>query len=288
MLASVATALMLVTATACAEAAAPAIWKASDADSNIWLFGSVHVLDEDTKWKTETLTRAIDSADLYYYEVPIDDPQVAVRMMGIFASKGANPSGKQLTDYLDDEQDKLLTDAVADLGLPLSALQPMKPWAAALTIVPLQLQKAGYRADIGVELTLLAQTADDKERFFETVDQQMGFFVDLDQEQSVAFLVSSLEDMEKGSGLLDRLVDAWSVGDVEAMEVLINESMKKESPEVYQILLVNRNKQWVKKIAELMAGDQDVLVTVGAGHLVGDQGVPSLLQAEGFTVERVQ
>lgn len=273
---------------ACAESATPAIWKVSDADSNIWLFGSVHVLEEGTHWKTDILQHALDHADLYYYEVPIDDPQVAVKLLGIFTTKGANTDGKQLTDYLNDEQDKLLADALAELGLPLAGLQPMKPWAAALTIVPLQLQKAGYRADAGVELKLLAQTANDKERFFETVEQQLGFFIGLDEEQSVAFLVSSLEDIEEGSELLDKLVDAWAAGDVDAMETLINETMKKESPEVYEILLVNRNKAWAEQIADLMGGDEDILVTVGAGHLLGDKGVPSLLKAAGFDVERVQ
>ena len=84
------------------------------------------------------------------------------------------------------------------------------------------------------------------------------------------------------------MVAAWENGDAEALDTLMVDSMKDVDSAIYEALIVRRNAAWVEDIKALMEGDEDALVTVGAGHLVGEGGVPALLQAEGYTVERVQ
>ena len=49
------------------------------------------------------------------------------------------------------------------------------------------------------------------------------------------------------------------------------------------ILLNNRNYNWVEKLKKLMPG-KSLVVAVGAGHLPGDKGVINLLRKAGFTV----
>lgn len=280
------TALMLLVANT--ATAAPAIWKASDADSEVWLFGSVHVLDDDTNWKSKELQDILDEADAFYYETPTDmDAQMKIAQ--IVAKQGLNKDGKQLTDYLDKDQAKLLADVAADLGLPMAMLQTMKPWLANITLTMMFVQKSGYEADAGVEKVLSAMTPDDQERFFETAEEQIGFFTGLSEKASVAALVSGLEEITKQTKLFEKLIAAWVSGDMTTLDALVNDSMKDASPELYQTLIVDRNKTWAKKIVALMAaGDEDMLITVGAGHMVGDNGVPALLKAEGVTVERIQ
>ncbi len=53
------------------------------------------------------------------------------------------------------------------------------------------------------------------------------------------------------------------------------------------LLLNNRNKNWVKQLKEIMK-KQSVFVAVGAGHLVGDFGLINLLKRAGYKVEPLE
>lgn len=268
-------------------AADPAIWKASDEDSDVWLFGSVHVLEEGTRWKTQTLEEILDSAAWFYYETPTD-AEAQAEIAQLIGRYGVELGGKKLTDYLDEEQTELLSRVAADLGVPLSSLQQLKPWLANLTLQIMFLQKSGYQPGAGVELSLAPLTPDEQERFFETAEEQIGFFTGLSEEASVDALVAALHQVEEQPKLFDKLVDAWEAGDLETLNALFNDAMKEAGPEVYQALVVSRNEAWVEEILAMMAGEDDALITVGAGHMVGEAGVPALLEAEGITVERIQ
>ena len=78
----------------------------------------------------------------------------------------------------------------------------------------------------------------------------------------------------------------WATGDVDALETLLNESMRVEAPEAYEVLIVQRNANWISQIAEIMDGEGTVFIAVGAAHLPGEDGVIHLLRNEGFTVTR--
>jgi len=270
-----------------AAAADPAIWKASDADSEIWLFGSVHVLDEGADWRSETLETALSEADLFYYETPTG-PEAQAKIQALVQQYGLNGPERTLNDYLDAGEVALLERVSAGLGMDPAQLQPMKPWLANLAVALNAVTRAGYDPQSGVELTLSPETPDEKERFFETAEQQIRFFADLDPDTQAGALVASLRQLEEQPEMFDALVDAWKAGDVEALHAVLVESMRDVDPEVWEALILRRNEAWTQEIKALMAGDEDALVIVGAGHLVGDWGVPALLAQDGVAVERVQ
>lgn len=280
------TALFLTVSTS-AAVAAPAIWKATDSDSEIWLFGSVHLLTEETEWMTPTLKKAIESADVYYYEIPMNASTKA-RVASLVARYGMNLGGKKLTDYLSSGQTALLKEVTGELGIPMAMLQLMKPWLASLTLQLTYLKKAGYRPNAGVEQRLDPLTPDKKERYFETAKEQIGFFTDMSEDVAVSMLVATLNQIREHPDYLDRLVAAWAAGDVDTLKSLFARSMKKAGPELYETLVLARNRAWAEELLALMEGDTDALVIVGAGHMVGEKGVPALLEAAGVTVKRIQ
>lgn len=277
----------LLALTAGAAAADPAIWKASDEDSEIWLFGSVHLLDEDSVWRTDILETALNEADLFYYEVPLD-AEAQAEIQALVQQRGLNGEGETLNGYLNDEQIALLEEIAPSVGLSAAQMQPMKPWLANLTLGVMAIQKAGYSPQSGVEMKLIAETPDARERFLETPEEQITMLSSGSDAVQAGALQATLEQLRDDPELFDRMVAAWENGDADALDTLMVESMKDVDPAIYEALIVRRNAAWVEDIKALMEGDEDALVTVGAGHLVGEGGVPALLQAEGYTVERVQ
>ena len=268
-------------------AAEPAMWKASDNDSEIYLFGSIHLLNEGPDWQTEALGNALSLADYYYYELPMD-AEAQAQMQTLALQYGTAPEGKTLSSYLTEEQKAAFDAAVASFGMTPAALEPYRPWLAYLTLTVVSVQAAGFDPTSGVESVLMARTADEKERYFETAEEQIRFFADMPDDVQAQLLVTVVEQIEEGPEVLTQMADAWRQGDVETLNEIVNGSLAEVSDEVYRTLIVKRNEAWVEEIMTLMEGDEEAVIIVGAGHLIGEDGVPTLLDARGIQVERVQ
>ncbi|NHK26826.1 TraB/GumN family protein [Parvularcula flava] len=268
-------------------AAEPAMWKASDEDSEIYLFGSIHLLDKGAPWQTEALDKALSLADYYYYELAMDAEAQAL-MQTLALQYGTAPEGKTLSSYLTEEQKTAFDAAVTSYGMSPATLEPYRPWLAYLTLSVVSVQAAGFDPASGVETIMMAQTDDEKERYFETAEQQIRFFADMPDDVQAKLLVTVVEQIEEGPEVMTNMANAWRSGDVQTLDEIVNDSMADVSDEVYQTLIVKRNKAWVEEIRTLMEGDEEAVIIVGAGHLIGDDGVPALLEAEGIKVERIQ
>lgn len=268
-------------------AAEPAMWKASDEDSEIYLFGSIHLLNEGPDWQTETLGNALSLADYYYYELPMD-AEAQGQMQALALQYGTAPEGETLSSYLNEGQKAAFDAAVTSFGMSPAALDPYRPWLAYLTLSVMSVQAAGFDPASGVETILMAQTDDARERYFETAEEQIRFFADMSDEVQAQLLVTVIEQIEEGPETLARMADAWRAGDVDTLNEIVNGSLTEVSDEVYETLIVKRNQAWVEEIKTLMQGDEEAVIIVGAGHLIGEDGVPTLLQADGIKVERVQ
>jgi uncharacterized protein YbaP (TraB family) len=148
--------------------------------------------------------------------------------------------------------------------------------------------KAGYDPKAGVERVLAAQaTAEgDKIRGLETAEEQFHFFADLTDEEQIAFLVGTLDDLEKGLDLFDRLAKAWVDGDIDTIGQMSIAEMKAKTPTVYEKLLVRRNIAWAAKIEQILKGSGVQQIAVGAAHLAGPDSVQAQLAKRGIKVEK--
>lgn len=266
-------------------AADPALWVVRDEDSTIYLLGTVHVLRPDTVWRTPAIDRAMAESDALWIEVEADDPAA---MQPLVARYGLDPA-RPLSSKLTPEQKARLDAAAAGMGASGAALEPLRPWLAGLTLSVGPLVKAGYDPASGVESRLKAAARDAGKpiRTLETLEQQIGFFANLPPAVELAFLLSALDEMDTGPATLDALVAAWSAGDQEALNALMVSEMAADYPELYQALLVDRNKDWAGQIQILLAGKGVTVIAVGAAHLVGDDSVQVQLLARDIAVERL-
>ena len=265
----------------------PALWVVKDADSTLYLFGSVHVLRPTTAWASPRVQAAFDSASDIWFEISNPDDQAAI--VPLMQQYGLSPD-TPLSSRLTAEENAELDEAAKAMGASAAQLQPMRPWLAALSLSVAPLVKAGYDPKSGVELVLKAraEAAGKPIHGFETLDKQIGILAQLPEDVQMAFLRETLKDYEKAATQLDDMVTAWASGDVDTIDRIMVEEMKAASPALYQALLVDRNTDWADQIQTLLQGSGTAFIAVGAGHLAGDDSVQAILQKRGVTVETVE
>jgi len=271
--------------TAAPALAQPPVWVVRDADSTIVLFGSVHLLPPGLDWRPPALNAALKEADDLWFELPIDGgssrdaAQLAIK-------RGALPPGEKLSDKLSVQGRKRLAAAVARHKLDISALDRMRPWLAEVTLGVAQMAGGGANGSDGVERTLSqAAPATAQRRAFETAADQIAFFADTSEKAQIASLEYSLRQMEKEPQGSSKLIDAWVAGDLKALEQRGLVPMRRRSPEIYRRLVTDRNARWTDALAGRLKGSGETVVVVGAGHLIGRDGVPAMLRRRGIAVE---
>ncbi|MGZ9098325.1 MAG: TraB/GumN family protein, partial [Brevundimonas sp.] len=256
-----------------------------DADSTIYLFGTVHVLRPTTAWGSARVDAAFDSADQVWFE--ISNPDDLAALVPVMRQHGITPD-RQLSHLITTGQLTLLDNAARTIGLTAVQMDVYRPWLAALTLSVAPLTRAGYDAQSGVDLVLKARAdaADKPVHGFETIDKQVRILAGMSEPEQLAFLASTLESWQEAAVELDRMVEAWAAGDVATMEAVGVDEMRRESPTLYQALLVQRNTDWAGQIQTLLDGSGTVFVAVGAAHLAGEDSVQAILGDRGVTVTR--
>jgi uncharacterized protein YbaP (TraB family) len=194
------------------------------------------------------------------------------------------PEGQTLAEAAGPQLYAKFLARAQPLGLQPEVLSHFQPWFAALMLQQLELSQSGFDPAAGVDeqFALLAQTDHKPVIGLETIDEQLGFFAHLSLEQQREFLRSTLEDASSAESETDAVVQAWQRGDTGKLEQLLR-SGSNESPELYRLLTTERNRRWLPKITQLLTGDDNCLVIVGALHLIGHDGLIEMLQRQGYT-----
>ncbi len=271
--------------TEAAAPAGPALWKVTDEDTTIYLFGTVHALPKEVEWLDEDISSALASSDTIVTE--IDMAQMAgPSMVKIVQETAVLPEGTTLRSLLNEEQTKTFEAAMGQLQLPAGAFDQFEPWYASLTLSMLPLMQQGYAMDSGAEYVLLAQAGDKDRSALETVEFQLGLFDELPQEKQVELLIAAADNVDKVKPALDAMVAEWLEGDAEGLAELMNESLDDEV--LAEMLLYYRNRNWAEWIETRMDAPGTVFMAVGAGHLAGEKSVQDYLEQRGMAVTRVQ
>ncbi len=267
--------------------AAPAMWKISDDDSAIWLFGSVHLLPTWTEWRTVHLDKVISKADRIYFETDIGaEAQMSIAEMSY--ELGFATDGRLLSDKIGPELTEMLREKANEYNLPMPLLLTMEPWMAATTISMGVVAAIGYDPQHGVEKVLGDELPAERKGFLETPEQQLGFLAGGDETEQVAMLRATLEGIDDISGGIDDLLNAWLGGEPELLGEIFDEQMDGYGVGMIERLIDVRNKNWVDQIEAMLERNETALLIVGAAHLAGDVSVVKLLEERGFTSERVQ
>jgi uncharacterized protein len=261
------------------------MWVVSDADSQLVLFGSVHVLPPGLDWTPPTLVRALHEADDVWFELPVG-PQTDVEVAQLAAAKGYLPAGQRLSGLLSTQAAARLARVCQTYGLAAPLLEQFQPWMAEVVLAGAAYRAAGADAESGVEKALAAQAPPQAtRRAFETPAQQIALFSGGPLAEQVASLEESLEELETDPQAYKDLVAAWMAADLSGLDKDALEPLREASPALYARMVTARNDAWTRTLDQRLKEAGRTVVVVGVGHLVGPDGLPARLRALGYSVK---
>jgi len=266
----------------------PAMWTFSDEDTTVYLYGTVHLLKPDVTWRSPALEAAFSEADTLVLEADLSSPENQAGMQKLVMEYGAFSDGQTLTGLLDDDDEAAVSAALQASGIPMQAVDTLKPWMVGLRLGMMQIMKAGYDPQSGVETVLLAEKGDKKLSYLETAEAQIKTLGGAPLDEQVQGLMATLGTMELGEEYLDTLVAEWADGDVKGIGTMMANPAMFGTQDAYDALLTTRNKNWIPGIKALLDEPGTKLVAVGAGHLAGPDSVVGMLKKEGIKVKAVK
>lgn len=265
----------------------PALWVVRHDGATVYLFGTVHLMPSDANWSTPALDKALAESQRLSIELTDDD---SANMQAQVLKYGLNPS-KPLSQLLSMRDRDRLKRAADTARIPggIDTLQIMRPWLAAVTLSVTPLVQAGLDPKLGVDKTLRKRMEDAGKPVdgLESAEQQLRMLADLPESLQLDFLRQSMDDIDQGPKKLRELIDAWRRGDVDTIARVEDEDIRQLSPELYDAMIVRRNKAWAQTLAERLKQPGTSFVAVGAGHLAGPDSLQKQLQDMGFTVTRL-
>lgn len=282
--------LLSFTLAACAGAAPakqakPAMWTLSDGDTTIYLFGTVHVLPDNTKWRTARFDQAAAQAQELVLEIADQDDKAKVGQ--VYARLATSPGLPPVLERVPADKRERLKALVEKAGLKVEQLDALETWAVAITVGSSMYRDIGATPTAGVENTLRGSFGTKPVSGLETTEQQLGYFDTMPEETQRKLLVSMIDDSTSAAADFQKMLAAWSSGDIEVIAKTFDDELKK-APEIARVLIDERNANWVQWLKGRMEKPGTVMVAVGAGHLAGEGSVVDLLQKQGLKVQRVQ
>jgi uncharacterized protein YbaP (TraB family) len=265
------------------ESSGPPLWIVERDGKRLYLFGSIHMLPPQTKWMREEIERAIDASQVFVFEAPLSDTDREISRF--VEARGVLRDGLLLRNAVPPERYAELETTAAAAQCGPEMFRTLRPWFAAVTLERCSFTHAGFSRYYGADQTIAREAVmrGAALAYLETIDEQLSAFSGLAPEDEIAYFTHTLRGMEADPDLPRELLAAWSSGNVEVLAHLIDSGFD-DAPALKSRLLIERNRRWIAKVKEMFASNGTHFVTVGVGHLVGEDSVVALLRAEGFIV----
>jgi uncharacterized protein len=270
------------------QVARPALWEISDPDTTIYLFGTIHLLPQDLKWRTPAFEKAVSQAQQLVVETIVDqqNPQsIAAAEAQLGFKQGLPP----ITQRVSPAQVAKLRAAIVKTGAPEQVFNQMKTWLAAITLLSVQFKNMGLQGKDGPEEILRQQFVSAQKPIgqLETNLEQFTYFDRMSEKSQRELLQGALEPQASTQKEFGGMLSSWSKGDVNGIAVTFNRELS-QSSEIRKLLLQQRNANWAKWIEDRMSQPGTIMVAVGAGHLAGKDSVVEKLRTDGYKVRRLQ
>jgi uncharacterized protein len=274
----------------------PMLWKVSDDDNALYLLGSFHLLKPSDYPLSPDVQLALDDAGEVVFE--LSPEELASPALGLqMAQAAARTDGRTLDSHIGPELAGRLSQWTQDnaahlrsTGLTHEVLQMFQPWFAGLMVSVVELTKQGLDPALGLDRHFMAKAAEAGKPTagLETGAEQIAVFSGMSEHEQLQMLAEALDQAAAGPAQIDQMHMQWRTGDAEGLWTGLAADLKRDYPQLYRRINVERNDAWVPQLVErLEAGNDDALVVVGALHLLGEDGVVEKLRARGYKVERI-
>ena len=264
-------------------------WQVQSENATVYLLGSIHYADESFYPLRRDIERAFYSSDHLVVEINIDAAK-AKRYRYLIQQKGSYKGDATIRDDVSEETYRQLEYGLRRLGIPMDMVHKQKPGILVLTLTAVQVLKMGFLPEMGIDAYLLRKASRSGKNIIEleSVDEQIEIFLNLtDGDLLLREALLSLEDAEMQ--MMD-LMYCWKKGDEACLETILFEDALTDYPSfvsIYDILFFRRNEDMAKDMKAFLDSKGTYFVVIGAGHLVGDKGIPNLLKKAGYDVKRL-
>jgi uncharacterized protein YbaP (TraB family) len=260
------------------------LWLVETKETQLYLLGSLHVLKSSAYPLAVEIERAYTASDRVVFETDIGamaDPAIQAKMLEM----GVYPEGQDLFQNISGSTRKKLEEKLKGLGLPPAYFSRFKPWLLAVTLTTLELQRLGFNPLYGIDLHFYTKSQNDEKQvaFFESVEYQLNLLGNMKAGDQKAFLEQTLKDLELAAQLAGDMLAAWQNGNADKLYALLFKSFE-DHPGIENRLLTRRNLDWLQQIEKMLKEPKPTLIVVGAGHLVGPEGLVKLLKQKGYPV----
>ena len=259
------------------------LWKVTAGQGTVYLLGSIHAAKPEIYPLDERIEKAFKSADVLVVEVDASADKM-LSLAGAMMQKAMYPPGDSLDKHISTDLFEQTKQHLARSGIPIDQWKQFKPWFLAITIAMLELQQLGIKPENGIDLHFLNRARGNKQiQELETADAQLNLldsFSDVDQERFLKYTIQETDNIARN---VNDMIRAWSNGEVDWLTAFLQKPTK-DFPELRPLLVKlfdERNKQMAEKIRDYLNTGKTYFVVVGAGHVVGDNGLVKLLSKHG-------
>ncbi|MFO7785370.1 MAG: TraB/GumN family protein [Desulfatiglandales bacterium] len=262
------------------------LWSVDAGEGRVTLMGSIHTLRPEDYPLPSAYERAYNDATVIVFETDIsrmNDQAIQERLLSL----GLYPEGETLRDHLSSDAYDALATVLRDRGLSPEQFARFKPWFCAFSLTLLELQRLGFSPLHGLDMHFFTRAGQDGKEMFhlESAETQIEHVASLGHSEQESFLLQSLQDLEVLASKAAGMTEAWRNGDAGGLDDIIQMGFK-GFPEIYDRLITRRNRDWLPRVEDLIKGGRNVLVIVGAGHLVGDDSLVRMLEDRGYRLEQ--
>ena len=264
------------------------LYKVTSASSTVYILGSIHLARAEIYPLKNVIEEAYDKSDVLVVELDAESQSSARYLQSAMERLGTYPKGKTLRSELSESTYTALKSYTDKAGLPLKAMEKMRPWTVMLQLSMAEMLRLGYSPELGIDKYFLDRAKQERKCIsaLETIQEQMELLSRDDrayQEKLLQYTLSSISEMEP---MLDKLSSSWKNGDAKAMEKMFLLSIRddKSLKDIYDDLITKRNYRMTQKIESYLKTERDYFVIVGAGHVIGKDGIVDLLKKRGYKV----
>jgi uncharacterized protein YbaP (TraB family) len=263
------------------------IWKISSDESFVYLLGSVHVAAPDLYPLDSTIENAFEMSDRLVVEININEVSILKSML-LLQKYGLYPEGEGLKENLPEELYRQLESQLRKTDFPISTINNYRPWVIVALMGATEI--GDYSAEYGIDLHFLDKAAEREMEILEleTAEYQFEIFSELPDELMILILEMSFEEPDSVEDV-EMLFKFWEEGDTAGMADLMFKDLAEEPAlaPFYDAFYTQRNYNMAAKIGEYLGDEYIYFIIVGAGHLVGEEGLINLLEEAGYSVEQL-
>ncbi len=264
--------------------AASAVYEISKGSNKVYLAGTIHLLPSQDLPPPAEFAAAYKQSQKIVFETDIQKsrtPEFGQR----FGQAMTLPNNTTLKDILDADTWNALQAFSSKSQFPLTQTMMFNPAMISILITLAESEKLGVGDGVDVYYDKLARGDNKNLGELETADDVIGYMKSFSQEDPNKIIMSTINDAEHIGVDLEKMILAWKAGDLDQLQKELGDRMRKETPNAYKSLVINRNKKWLPKIKAMFKTSEIEMVLVGSLHLSGEEGLLAMLKKEGYQVK---